>query len=160
MVADMLQMSRYGSTGTETLKNEIDKIFELFEENSLLQGECSSIIREALLELEDMYEYIGTEEEMINSRLRRFVLQENKDGQQILKSHFTKCGHMSPKSINPETLEIPFNNYTHLNENSLKVVQNLRKNVVSDVMETVKTRLIMMINLLGKQLYLKKSFLI
>ena len=77
---------------------------------------------------------------MINSRLSRFVLQENKDGQQILKSQFTKCGHMLRKSINPETLEIPFNNYTHLNENSLKVAQNLRKNVVSDVMETVKTR--------------------
>ena len=63
MVADMLQMSIYGSTGTEALKNEINKIFEkLFEENSLLPGECSSIIRQALLELEDMYEYTGTEE--------------------------------------------------------------------------------------------------
>ena len=32
---------------------------------------------------------------------------------------------MLHKSINPETLEITFNNYTHLNENSLKVAQNL-----------------------------------
>ena len=139
MVSDMLQMSRYGTTGAEALKNEINKIFEkLFEENSLLPGECSSIIRQALLELEDMYEYIGTEEEMINSHLCRFVLQENKDGQQILKSQFTKCGHMLRKIINPETLEIPFNNYTHLNENSLKVAQNLRKNVVSKVRKQLK----------------------
>ena len=28
MFADLLQMSRYGSTGTEALKNGIDKIFE------------------------------------------------------------------------------------------------------------------------------------
>ena len=28
MVADLLQMSRYGGTGAEALKNEIDKIFE------------------------------------------------------------------------------------------------------------------------------------
>ena len=28
MVADLLKMSRYGSTGTEMLKNEIDKIFK------------------------------------------------------------------------------------------------------------------------------------
>ena len=63
MVSDMLQMSRYGTTGAEALKNEINKIFEkLFEENSLFPGECSLIIRQALLELEDMYEYIGTEE--------------------------------------------------------------------------------------------------
>ena len=45
---------------------------------------------------------------------------------------------MLHKSINPETLEIPFNNYTHLNENSLKVAQNLRKNVVSNVRKQLK----------------------
>ena len=28
MVADLLQMSRYGGTGAEALKNGIDKIFE------------------------------------------------------------------------------------------------------------------------------------
>ena len=28
MVADLLEMSRYGGTGTETLKNGINKIFE------------------------------------------------------------------------------------------------------------------------------------
>ena len=46
---------------------------------------------------------------------------------------------MLRKSINWETVEIPFDNYTHLNENSLKVAQNARKNV-SNVVETVKTR--------------------
>ena len=66
----------------------------LFEENSLLPGECSSIIRKASLELEDMYECVSTEEEMIDSHLSRFVLTEDKDGQQILKSQFTKRGHM------------------------------------------------------------------
>ena len=45
---------------------------------------------------------------------------------------------MLHKSINLETLEIPFNNYTHLNENSLKVAQNLRKNVVSKVRKQLK----------------------
>ena len=49
---------------------------------------------------------------------------------------------MLRKSINRETVEIPVDNYTHLNKNSLKVAQNAqKKNVVSDVMETVKTRL-------------------
>ena len=33
----------------------------LFEENSL-PGECSLIIRQASLELEDMYECVGTED--------------------------------------------------------------------------------------------------
>ena len=47
---------------------------------------------------------------------------------------------MLRKSINQETVEITFDNYTRLNENSLKVVQNAKKNVVSDVMKTVKTR--------------------
>ena len=46
----------------------------LFEENTLLPGECSLIIRQASLELEDMYECIGTEEEMIDSHLSRFFL--------------------------------------------------------------------------------------
>ena len=63
----------------------------LFEENSLLPGECSYIIRQASLELEDMYNCVGTEEEMIDSHLSRLVLT---DGQQILKSQFTKRGHM------------------------------------------------------------------
>ena len=72
----------------------------LFEENSLLPGECSSIIRQASLELEDMHECVGTEEEMIDSHLSRFVLTEDKDDQQILKSQFTKRGHMLHKSIN------------------------------------------------------------
>ena len=67
-------------------------------------------------------------------------MTEDKDGQQILKSQFTKHGHMLCKSINRETVEIPFDNYTHLNVNSLKIVQNAEKNVVSNVMETVKTR--------------------
>ena len=47
---------------------------------------------------------------------------------------------MLHEGINRETVEITFDNYTHLNENSLKVAQNAKKNVVSDVMETVKTR--------------------
>ena len=38
----------------------------LFEEN-LLPGECSMIIRQASLELEDMYKCVCTEEEMIDS---------------------------------------------------------------------------------------------
>ena len=74
-----------------------------------------------------MYECVGTEEEMIDSHLSRFVLTEDEDGQQILKSHFTKRGHMLRKSINRETVEITFDNYTHLNENSLKVAQNAEK---------------------------------
>ena len=77
----------------------------VFEEN-LLPGECSLIVRQAPLELEDMYECVGTEEEMIDSHLSRFVLTEDEDGQQILKSQFTKRGHMLRKSINQETDEI------------------------------------------------------
>ena len=84
-----------------------------FGENSLLPGKCSSIVRQASLELDDMYECLGTEEEMLDSHLSRFVLTEDKDGQQILKSQFTKRGHMLRKSINRETVEIPFDNYTH-----------------------------------------------
>ena len=99
----------------------------LFEENSLLPGEYSSIIKQASFELEDMYERVGTEEEMIDSYLSRFVLTEDKDSQQILKSQFIKHGHMLRKSINQETVEIPFDNCTHLNENSLKVAQNAKK---------------------------------
>ena len=38
----------------------------VFEEN-LLPGECSMIIRQASLELEDMYKCVCTEEEMIDS---------------------------------------------------------------------------------------------
>ena len=107
----------------------------LFEENSFLPGACSSIIRQPLLELEDLYECVGTEEEMIKSHLSRFVLTEDEDGQQILKFQFTKCGHMLCKSINRKTVEITFDNYTHLNENSLKVALNAKKkNVVSNVM--------------------------
>ena len=64
---------------------------------------------------------------MINSHLSRFVLTEDKDGQQILKSQFTTISHMLRKSINQETVEITFDNYTHLNENSLKVAQNATK---------------------------------
>ena len=77
---------------------------------------------------------------MINSHLSRFVLTEDEDGQQILISEFPKGGHMLCKSINRETVEITFDNYTNLNENSLKVAQNAKKNVVSYIMESVKTR--------------------
>ena len=37
----------------------------LFEEISLLPGQCSLIIRQALLELEDIYERVCAEEEMM-----------------------------------------------------------------------------------------------
>ena len=37
----------------------------LFEENSLLPGQCSLIIRQALLELEDIYKRVCAEEEMM-----------------------------------------------------------------------------------------------
>ena len=100
---------------------KITPVSVLLQENSLLPGDCSSIIRQALLELEDMYECVGTEEEIIDSHLSRFILTEDEDGQQILKSQFTKCGHILRKSINWETVEITFDNDTHLNEYSLKV---------------------------------------
>ena len=73
---------------------KITPVSMLFEENSSSPGECSSIIRQASIELEDMYECIGTEEEMIDSHLSRFILTEDEDGQQILKSQFSKHSHM------------------------------------------------------------------
>ena len=47
---------------------------------------------------------------------------------------------MLRKSTSREIVEIPFDNYTHLNENSVKFAQNAKKYVVSDVVETIKTR--------------------
>ena len=44
---------------------KITPVSMLFEENSLLPGECSLIIRPALLELEDIYERVCAEEEMM-----------------------------------------------------------------------------------------------
>ena len=38
---------------------------------------------------------------------------------------------MLRKSINRETVEIPVDNYTHLNKNSLKVAQNAKKKMLS-----------------------------
>ena len=70
----------------------------------------------------------------------RFILTENEDGQQILRSQFTKRGYMLHKSINQETVEIIFDNYTHLNENSLKVAQNMKKKCCFRCHATVKTR--------------------
>ena len=79
----------------------------LFEENSLLPGECSSIIRQASIELEDMYDCVVTEEEMIDSHLSRFVLADDEDDQQILKSQFTKRGHRLRKSFNAKKKLFP-----------------------------------------------------
>ena len=67
-----------------------------------------------------MYKCIGTKEEMIDSHLSRLVFTEDKDSQQILKSQFTKRGHMLRKSINREIVEIPFDNYIHLNHSHKK----------------------------------------
>ena len=44
---------------------KITPVSMLFEENSLLPGECSLIIRQALLELEDIYKRVCAEEEMM-----------------------------------------------------------------------------------------------
>ena len=81
----------------------------IFEEDHLLPS----------IELEDLVDYVGEPDEMLDSHFSRFLYSEDDDGNKSLSASSVKFGHMLRDLENPETIEIQIEQFTHLNESSL-----------------------------------------
>ena len=91
----------------------------LIFEDHLLPSEVKPLIKRCILELEDLVDYVGEPNEMLDSRFSRFLYSEDDDGNKSLSASSVKFGHMLRDLENPETIEIQFEQFTHLNESSL-----------------------------------------
>ena len=62
----------------------------VFEGEEVMPGDIQKSIRQTILELEDISENAGTDEELLDSHLSRFVITD----ESILKTSFVKAGDM------------------------------------------------------------------
>lgn len=80
----------------------------IFEKDHLLPSEVKPLIKRCILELEDLVDYVGEPNEMLDSRFSRFLYSEDDDGNKSLSASSVKFGHMLRDLENQETIEIQF----------------------------------------------------
>ena len=112
----------------------------VFEGNGLLASDVSATILRTKLELRDIGEIAGTEEELLNSHVSRFMYTENEDGEKKLQGTYIKHGDMLKNPGNRENVKINLEDFKYLNEESLRKAASKKKAVAEAVQATLTER--------------------
>ena len=86
-----------------------------------------------------MIEIAGKLDEMLDSHLRRFQVQEI-DGELILRPSFVKAGDMLKKPTLTEQVEITFEQMTELSKETSLAASNKKKEVALSLIDLLKKR--------------------
>ena len=130
---------------TCTYLDVLDKISPaslVFEGNGLLAFEIDSAINLTKLELEDISTSAGTPDELLDSHLARFQFRVDDDGEKTLNSDFTKQNHNLRKLENRETIQIEFENMTHLNADAQTRASNAKSDVAQRLIQMLERRFV------------------
>lgn len=112
----------------------------VFECDGLLPGDIAATIQMTCLELEDLAENIDTPEELLDSHLSRFQFNYDDDGNVYLQSTYVKHGDMLKKAANRESMEIKFENFTEVNQQSMSAASREKKKIAEKLVETLQER--------------------
>ena len=88
------------------------------------------------IELEDISENAGTDEELLDSHLSRFVITD----ENILKTSFVKAGDMLKKPANRADIEIELADITHLSDGTRQRVSLMTSRLTVTLIELIEDR--------------------
>lgn len=113
---------------------------KVFEEEGLLPFEVKPSVELSILQLNDCAECAGTNDEYLGSHLSRFTLQDNGNGNKIVKSQFLKAGHNLRALDNREYVTFTFENMLELKQESRMRASNAKKEVALELITLLKSR--------------------
>ena len=113
---------------------------KVFEEEGLLPFEVKPSVELSILQLNDCAECAGTNDEYLDSHLSRFTLQDNGNGNKIVKSQFLKAGHNLRALDNREYVTFTFENMLELKQESRMQASNAKKEVALELITLLKSR--------------------
>ena len=108
----------------------------VFEGEEVMPGNIQKSIRQTILELEDISENAGTDEELLDSHLSRFVITDKN----ILKTSFVKTGDMLKKPANRADIEIELADITHLSDGTHQRVSLMKSMLAVTLIELIEDR--------------------
>ena len=112
----------------------------VFEGDGLLPHEVKPTISLTVLELEDIIESSGTDDEFLDSHLSQFKYAIDEDGETRLAATFAKSGNMLKALENREYNRIELEGFTGLNESSILKASTTKKGVASQLITCFQTR--------------------
>jgi hypothetical protein len=111
----------------------------VFEGEEVLPCDVKTSIDRTILELADVSETAGTDEELLDSYLSRFQIN-NEDEIGTLSSEFAKAGHLLKKPCNREYVLIEFENMTRLSKETAQRVSRMKVNTADKLAELLRDR--------------------
>jgi hypothetical protein len=114
----------------------------VFERNHLLVTEIKPSLKMTYLELEDLVDSAGTDDEFLDSHLARFEYVEDDNGETIVSAHFVKHNHMLKSPVNRENTQIVWGNFTHIGDRARQRASNAKKDVATDLIALLKDRFV------------------
>lgn len=112
----------------------------IFEGNGLLPFEVEPTIKMTVIELQDVIDSSGTDDELLDSHLSRFQYFTDEDGVTKLASSFAKTNHMLRDPQNREYISVDFENFTKVNDDSTKRASNVKKQLAVKLIAFLKHR--------------------
>lgn len=112
----------------------------VFEGDGLLPHEVKPTVSLTVLELEDIIESAGTDDELLDSHLSRFQYSTDEEGETCLAAAFAKSGNMLKALGNREYKSIELEGFTGLNASSLLKASTTKKGVASQLITCLQTR--------------------
>lgn len=111
----------------------------IFEGEGLLAHEIMSTIRMTLLELQDMVDSTGIEDELLDSHLSRFQFVDE-DGEKSLSATFVRRNQMLRAAQNREYRTIELENFTTLNDAAIEIASREKKKIASELIDYLENR--------------------
>ena len=113
----------------------------VYEKDHLLVTEVKPSLSTTYLELEDVIDTAGNDDEFLNSHMAKYQYEE-KDGEISVSANYIKHNHMLRKPANQEYTTIHLEDFTNVGERARQRASNKKKEVSEALIEMLKARFV------------------
>ena len=113
----------------------------VYEKGHLLVTEVKPSLSTTYLELEDVTDTAGNDDEFLNSHMAKYQYEE-KDGEISVSANYIKHNHMLRKPANQEYTTIHLEGFTNVGERARQRASNKKKEVSEALIEMLKAHLV------------------
>lgn len=113
----------------------------VYEKDNLLVTEVKPSLSTTYLELEDIIDTAGNDEELLDSHMAKYRYEEQ-DGEISLSVNYIKHNHMLRKPVNREYTTIKLEGFTNVGERARQRASDKKKEVSEELIEILKDRFV------------------
>ena len=120
---------------------KITQLSLVYEKDHLLVTEVKPSLSTTYLELEDVIDTAGNDDEFLNSHMAKYQYEE-KDGEISVSANYIKHNHMLRKPANQEYTTIHLEGFTNVGERARQRASNKKKEISEALIEMLKARFV------------------